>query len=44
MEGFVSALIGFVIGGGLIRLLGWPIERHHRRKRRRLLAESGFAA
>jgi len=43
-EGFVSALIGFFIGGGLIRLLGWPIERHHRRKRKRLLPEPGFAA
>jgi hypothetical protein len=43
-EGFVSALIGFVIGGGLIRLLGWPIERQHWRKRQRLLPETGFAA
>jgi hypothetical protein len=43
-EGFVSALIGFVIGGGVIKLLGWPFESYHRRKRRRLLPESGFAA
>jgi hypothetical protein len=43
-EGFVSAAIGFVIGGGLIKLLGWPFERYHRRHRRRALPESGFAA
>jgi hypothetical protein len=44
MEGFVSAVIGFVIGGGLIRFLGWPIERHHRRRRMRMLPEREFAA
>jgi hypothetical protein len=43
-EGFISALIGFVIGGGLIRLMGWPFERYHRRRRRRTLPESSFAA
>jgi hypothetical protein len=44
-EGLISSLIGFVIGGALIRLLGWPIERHHRRQRRkRVLAEREFAA
>jgi hypothetical protein len=44
-EGFVSAAIGFVVGWGLIRLLGWPIERHHRRRLRlRALPEREFAA
>jgi hypothetical protein len=43
-EGFATALIGFVIGGGLIRLMGWPIERHHRRRRARLLPDPEFAA
>ena len=43
-EGIVSAAVGFVVGWGLIRLLGWPIERHHRRRRMRILPESGFAA
>jgi hypothetical protein len=44
-EGFVSAAIGFVVGWGLIRLLGWPIERHHRRRlRMRSLPEREFAA
>ncbi len=42
-EGILSAVIGFAVGWGLIRLLGWPIERHHRR-RRRMLPETGFAA
>ncbi len=43
-EGIVSSIIGFVAGWGLIRLLGWPIERHHRRRRMRMLPEREFAA
>jgi len=36
-EGIISALIGFVLGGLLIRLLGWPFERWHKRRRERRL-------
>lgn len=46
-EGIVSAVIGFFLGGALIKLLGWPFERwHHRRrlKKRMRLEASGFAA
>ncbi len=44
-EGVVSASIGFIVGWGLFRLLGWPIERHHRRRQRmRMLPEREFAA
>jgi len=44
-EGLISALIGFIIGGGLIKLLGWPIERHHKRRlRMRTLPKRELAA
>jgi len=36
-EGIVAAVIGFILGGLLIRLLGWPFERWHKRRRARAL-------
>jgi hypothetical protein len=43
-EGVVSAIIGFVIGGGVIKLLSWPFEHLHRRRRRarQLEAQGSF--
>jgi len=36
-EGVVSAIVGFILGGLLIRLLGWPFERWHKRRRERAM-------
>jgi Protein of unknown function (DUF2937) len=34
-EGFVAGLVGFVVGGGLVHLIGLPIRHRHKLFRRR---------
>ena len=31
-EGLIAAVVGFVVGGGLIHLIAWPMRRRRRRR------------